>query len=221
MECKAEEINKLVKACKIGDERAYESLLETLKPILEQISHKFFVPLLRGSINNDKEELMQEARIALYKATLYYDENSGVPFEGFAGMVIKRKLIAFLKSQTTVKSKLLDSAFSLDKEIADMDEDKTSYDLDRQSITCNALELNDPAEVLCHKDRVTAITQSIYSHLTEYEHTIFPYYFIDGVGLGEISKELKVGYKSVDNAVRRIKLKLNKHLYRDEILISA
>lgn len=192
---------------KQGDNYAYESLLSIFKPTLKKISRKYFIPREVEVTIDFYEEIYQEARIALYQAIRDYDQSTCVPFDRFLRIVLTRKLNDFIKYRTRKKHNIMNYANTMD-----------DLDLPLYAFIPNQEKLNDPAEAVTEKLHRHFILETISADLTNLEHNVLYLYFLEGIKLGEVAKILNVKTKSIDNAIKRVKIKSLK--YKDILLIA-
>lgn len=201
------EISTIIEKGKQGDNSAYESLLSIFKPTLKKISHKYFIPREVEAAIDCYTEIFQEARIALFQAIRDYDQSSSVPFDRFLCIVLTRKLNDFIKYRTRKKHNILNYANSMD-----------DIDLPLYTFIPNKDKLNDPAEAVTEKLHCHCILETISADLTTLEYYVLYLYFLEGIKLGEVAKILNVKTKSIDNAIKRVKLKSLK--YKNILIIA-
>jgi RNA polymerase sporulation-specific sigma factor len=156
------------------------------------IACKYFLP------RTDYDDLIQEGRIAIYRAILSYDTNLDIPFLHFLRMVIKRKLIDSLRKYTRQKHVNLNNAYSLNNLISESE--KTSF----ISLLSNT---EDPATMVIANDEARSMIHCLNEGLSNLERLVFEHYFIQGFKQREISERLGLPPKSLDNAIQRIKRK--------------
>ena len=106
----------LLEAARSGNEDALNEIIQHYEPEVRMIACKYFLP------RADYDDLIQEGRIAIYRAILSYDINQDIPFLHFLRMVIKRKLIDSLRKYTRQKHINLNEAFSLNNLISESEE---------------------------------------------------------------------------------------------------
>lgn len=103
----------MLEAARSGNEEALNLIIKHYEPEVRMIACKYFLP------RTDYDDLIQEGRIAIYRAVLSYDTNLGIPFLHFLRMVIKRKLIDSLRKYTRQKHINLNDAYSLNNMISE------------------------------------------------------------------------------------------------------
>lgn len=182
----------MLEAARSGDEEALNLIIQHYEPEVRMIACKYFLP------RADYDDLIQEGRIAIYRAVLSYDTNLNIPFLHFLRMVIKRKLIDSLRKYTRQKHVNLNDAFSLNNVVSESEE--TSY----ISLLSNA---EDPATMVIADDEARSIIHGVNKDLSNLERLVFEHYFIQGFKQREVSEHLGLPAKSLDNAIQRIKRK--------------
>ncbi|TGE36955.1 sigma-70 family RNA polymerase sigma factor [Desulfosporosinus fructosivorans] len=182
----------MLEAARSGDEEALNLIIQHYEPEVRMIACKYFLP------RADYDDLIQEGRIAIYKAVLSYDTNLEIPFVHFLRMVIKRKLIDIIRKHTRQKHVNLNDAYSLNNVLSDSEE--TSF----LSLLANA---EDPATMVIANDEAQTMIHGLNKNLSNLERLVFEHYFIQGFKQREVSERLGLPPKSLDNAIQRIKRK--------------
>ena len=182
----------MLEAARSGNEEALSLIIQHYEPEVRMIACKYFLP------RADYDDLIQEGRIAIYRAVLSYDANLDIPFLHFLRMVIKRKLIDSLRKYTRQKHLNLNDAYSLNNAISESEE--TSF----ISLLANA---DDPATKVIANEEVHSMIHGLNKDLSNLERLVFEHYFIQGFKQREVSERLGLRPKSLDNAIQRIKRK--------------
>ncbi len=182
----------MLEAARSGNKDALNEIIQHYEPEIRMIASKYFLP------RADYEDLLQEGRIAIYRAILSYDEESGIPFLHFLRMVIKRKLIDGLRKYTRQKHANLNEAYSLNNVVSETEE--TSF----LELLTNA---EDPASTVIANDEVHSMIQDLNKNMSNLERLVFEHYFIQGFKQREVSEHLGLHPKSLDNAIQRIRHK--------------
>ncbi|MDQ7094942.1 sigma-70 family RNA polymerase sigma factor [Desulfosporosinus sp. PR] len=188
---KAIEISML-EAARSGNKEALNQLIEYYEPEVRMIACKYFLP------RADYEDLIQEGRIAIYRAVLDYDEGMAIPFLHFLRMVVKRKLIDSIRKYTRNKHVNLNNAYSLNNVVSESEE--TSF----ISLLPNA---EDPATAVIANEEARSIINDLNQDLSNLERLVFEHYFLQGFKQREVSEQLGLHPKSLDNAIQRIRRK--------------
>ena len=176
---------QLVTLVKKGDELAMEELFVRYKPILNKICHSFFV------FGAEPEDLMQEAMMGLYKACLSY-ENKLASFQTFASVCIKRKVLDAVKKANRINNKILNESLSL---------------FDEEEVTLVTSEEINPDERIIEIENFNELKNEIFCKLSDFELLVLKYY-LQKLSYSQIAKKLNRSPKSIDNALSRIKQKL-------------
>ena len=178
-----------------GDKGATEYILDKYKNLVRARAKMYY---LAGA---DKEDLVQEGMIGLFKAIRDFDATYQASFHGFADMCIKRQMITAVKTATRMKHGPLNSYVSLNTPVYEDESERTLVDMlvEREAV--------DPEELLLRREKTEALEAEIAEKLSSLEQTVLSLY-LGGMNYQEIAKELKRSPKSIDNALQRIKRKL-------------
>lgn len=194
---------KLVKIAQSGDSEALEAILSRYKNLVYAKSKPYF---LAGA---DDDDIIQEGFIGLYKAVKDFDGDRFPFFKVFAGVCVTRHIITAVKAASRKKHQPLNSYVSLDKNTYDDDSDTTLLDV----MAFN--ELQDPEAILIDRERVDGMEYKINKALSKLEMEVLICYLGD-MTYQEIADKLGKDTKSVDNAMQRIKKKLETALYNSK-----
>ncbi len=190
----------LVKRVRDGDERCLEMLLSRYRNFARSKARSYF---LAGS---DKEDVVQEGMIGLFKAIRDFDLSQDTPFRAFAELCISRQILTAIKTANRQKHQPLNSSVSLDAPAYGDEKGESSVGDNLVATT-----LSDPAELVISAQEIEAIRDSMRDNLTELEGDVLRLY-MDGKSYEEIAGALGNHVKSIDNALQRIKRKLQRHL---------
>ena len=182
-----------------GDGAALEYLLNKYKNFVRSRARSYFL------IGADHEDIVQEGMIGLYKAIRDFREDRLSSFRAFAELCITRQIITAIKTATRQKHIPLNSYISLNRPIYEEDSDRTLLDVITEDVPSN------PEAMLIDREDLSVIEGRIGSMLSELEKQVLIRY-IEGKSYVEISEEMNRHVKSVDNALQRIKRKLQKFL---------
>lgn len=189
--CQTNDID-LLEAARSGDHNALNTLIEYYEPEIRKIACKYFLP------RAEYDDLLQEGRIAIFKAICSYKIESDIPFLHFLRMVIKRKLIDSLRAHNRQKHLNLNEAFSLNNTLSD-DQDESFI-----NIIPNA---ENPETTIIALDETRHFIQELTRGFSELELTVFRYHFLAGMKQREVTQHLGLSPKSLDNAIQRIRRK--------------
>ncbi len=193
----------LVEAAKAGDDRASEFLIHKYRNFVRVKAKAYFL------IGADREDIIQEGMIGLYKAIRDFRRDKLSSFRAFAELCITRQIITAIKTATRQKHIPLNSYISLNKPIYDDDSDRTLLDV------IGGLKVADPEELVINQEASVRMRQRIRQNLSELEHRVLNLY-LDGKSYQEMANELQRHVKSIDNALQRVKRKLEKNLDQDD-----
>jgi RNA polymerase sporulation-specific sigma factor len=178
-----------------GDNEALDYLIHKYKNFVRAKARTYFL------IGADKEDIIQEGMIGLYKAIRDYNEDKLTSFKAFAELCITRQIITAIKTATRQKHIPLNSYVSLDKPIYDEESDRTLLDVIAGS------KAIDPQELLVNQENFGDMELKLSELLSEFEKGVLHLY-LEGKTYQEISDELNRHVKSIDNALQRVKRKL-------------
>lgn len=181
------------------DDAALEYLLNKYKNFVRAKARSYFL------IGADHEDIVQEGMIGLYKAIRDYREDRLSSFRAFAELCVTRQIITAIKTATRQKHIPLNSYISLNRPIYEEDSDRTLLDVITEDIP------SDPEEMMINREDLSVIEGRIGQMLSDLEKQVLIRY-IEGKSYAEISEEMDRHIKSVDNALQRIKRKLQKYL---------
>ena len=178
-----------------ADGAALEYLLNKYKNFVRSRARSYFL------IGADHEDIVQEGMIGLYKSIRDFRTDKLSSFRAFAELCITRQIITAIKTATRQKHIPLNSYVSLNKPIYDEENDRTLLDVISEEIQSN------PEELLISQEDLMLIEGRIGEMLSPLEKQVLLRY-LDGKSYQEISDELGRHVKSIDNALQRIKRKM-------------
>lgn len=191
--------NELAALANSDDSYAQDYLLNKYKNFVRAKARSYFL------IGADREDLVQEGMIGLYKAIRDYNSEKQSSFRAFAELCITRQIITAIKTATRQKHKPLNSYVSLNKPIYDEESDRTLIDV----IIGNKV-LN-PEEIIIDREDLAHIEAKIGEMLSDLEWKVLSLY-LKGKSYQEIAQQLGRRVKSIDNALQRVKSKLETYL---------
>jgi len=194
--CIDEEIVGLIRE---GDEDALEFLINKYKNFVRAKARSYFL------IGADREDIIQEGMIGLYKAIRDFRGDKLSSFRAFAELCITRQIITAIKTATRQKHIPLNSYISLNKPIYDEDSDRTLLDV------ISGSKIADPEELIVSKEEFDNIEEKMGEILSSLEWKVLMYY-LEGKSYQEIAIDLKRHVKSIDNALQRVKRKVERYL---------
>ncbi|MBD8070969.1 RNA polymerase sporulation sigma factor SigH [Bacillus sp. PS06] len=196
-----EEVVELVHS---GESDALDYLINKYKNFVRAKARSYFL------IGADREDIVQEGMIGLYKAIRDFKEDKLTSFKAFAELCITRQIITAIKTATRQKHIPLNSYVSLDKPIYDEESDRTLMDV------ISGAKVMDPEELIINQEKFDDIEIKMAELLSDLERKVLALY-LDGRSYQEISEDLNRHVKSIDNALQRVKRKLERYLEIREI----
>jgi RNA polymerase sporulation-specific sigma factor len=193
------EDESLVEYVREGDSSALEYLINKYKNFVRAKARSYFL------IGADHEDIVQEGMIGLYKAIRDFKGDKLSSFKAFAELCITRQIITAIKTATRQKHIPLNSYVSLDKPIYDEESDRTLLD-----VICGS-RVSDPEELLINQEEFDDIEVKMGEILSDLERKVLMHY-LDGRSYQEISADLNRHVKSIDNALQRVKRKLERYV---------
>ena len=187
---------EIVESARNGDKEALEFLIKKYKNFVRAKARSYFL------IGADKEDIIQEGMIGLYKAIRDYKQDKLTSFKAFAELCITRQIITAIKTATRQKHIPLNSYISLNKPIYDEESDRTLL---------SGVKIMDPEELIISREELKNIESKIGEILSDLEWEVLIYY-LQGKSYQEIAVELNRHVKSIDNALQRVKRKLERYL---------
>jgi RNA polymerase sporulation-specific sigma factor len=187
-----------------GNSEALDFLIKKYRNFVRAKARSYFL------IGADKEDIVQEGMIGLYKAIRDYKEDKLTSFKAFAELCITRQIITAIKTATRQKHIPLNSYVSLDKPIYDDESDRTLLDV------ISGAKVMDPEELIINREEFDNMEDKMAQLLSDLERKVLALY-LDGQSYQEISEELNRHVKSIDNALQRVKRKLERYLEVREI----
>jgi RNA polymerase sporulation-specific sigma factor len=190
---------EVVRFAREGDSIATEYLINKYRNFVRVKAKSYFL------VGADREDIIQEGMIGLYKAIRDFKEDKLSSFKAFAELCITRQIITAIKTATRQKHIPLNSYISLNKPIYDEDSDRTLIDV------LTGVKVTNPEEVFITHELSDDLREKIQENLSELESQVLMSY-LEGKSYQEMAKELKRHVKSIDNALQRVKRKIEKTL---------
>jgi RNA polymerase sporulation-specific sigma factor len=193
----------IVEFAKDGNDGALEYLINKYKNFVRAKARSYFL------IGADREDIIQEGMIGLYKAIRDFKSDKLSSFRAFAELCITRQIITAIKTATRQKHIPLNSYVSLNKPIYDEDSDRTLLDV------ISGSKITDPEELIISREEFDDIEEKMGEILSSLEWKVLMSY-LEGKSYQEIAVDLKRHVKSIDNALQRVKRKLERYLEKRE-----
>ncbi len=176
------DIVELVKLARNGDDGAMNEILTSYRYIVTFVAKKFYL------IGGEKEDIIQDGMVGLFKAINTYDESKGATFKTYATTLITRNIISAIRNNNTESKRIMKDTVYLEDE--DMPASGSTPELD-----------------IIGEENYRELSETVFKNLSEFEKTVVEYH-LKGFGYVDIAKKLNKTPKSIDNALRRIKTKL-------------
>lgn len=189
----------IVEAVRLGDSEALEYLILKYRNFVRAKARSYFL------IGADREDIVQEGMIGLYKAIRDYRGDRLASFRAFAELCITRQIITAIKTATRQKHIPLNSYISLDKPIYEEESDRTLMD-----VICGP-KVSDPEQLMINQEEFGRLEGKLGEILSELERQVLVLY-LDGRSYQEIAVDLNRHVKSIDNALQRVKRKVERYL---------
>lgn len=190
--------NDIINLAQKRQNAAMEYLLEKYKPLVRQKTRKLFL------IDGDKDDLIQEGMIGLFKAVRDYQVGKDAAFRTFADLCISRQLYSAIKKSNRLKNQPLNSYVSIySDEFSDADE----LAGDRTVISSGSDNIANPEAIMIDRENAIDMQNKMFDKLSKMEREVLKRY-LDGMTYQEIAADMEKSPKSIDNALQRIKGKI-------------
>ena len=181
------------------DKSAMDYLIHRYRSFVRAKARSYFL------IGADREDIIQEGMIGFYKAVRDFKSDKLSSFHALAELCVTRQIITAIKTATRQKHIPLNSYISLNKPIYDEDSDRTLLDV------LSGVKVADPEELVISREEFLAIEKKMEEILSDLEWQVLMAY-LDGKSYQEIANGLNRHVKSIDNALQRVKRKLEKYV---------
>ena len=190
--------NDIINLAQKRENAAMEYLLEKYKPFVRQKTRKLFL------IDGDKDDLIQEGMIGLFKAVRDYQVGKDAAFRTFADLCISRQLYSAIKKSNRLKNQPLNSYVSIySDEFSDADE----LAGDRTVISSGSDNIANPEAIMIDRENAIDMQNKMFDKLSKMEREVLKRY-LEGMTYQEIAADMEKSPKSIDNALQRIKGKI-------------
>lgn len=195
--------DELVILARQGNENALEVILDRYKELVNMKVSKYFI------IGAEKEDIVQEGMIGLYKAVKNFENDKQNSFKSFANLCIERQLITAIKTSNRQKHIPLNSSVSLNTTVYDNDDDTSLMEM------FNSKTAEDPLDTITKKEYYKLVGNKIDENLSDFEKKVLGR-FAAGDSYIKIAQKLDAPVKSVDNAIQRIRKKASKNIINED-----
>lgn len=178
---------ELVKLAKNSDEGAFRELVLRYLYLIRSVASNY------KNSGLESDDLVQEGLLGLLSAVKGYDESKGVAFKSYAAVCVKSKVVSAVRTALSDKNKILNDSVFLDDEAG-----------------LSANQLSEPEAVIISQEAAENLQTTIKQNLTEFEKKVLSLYLL-GYSYSEISAKLCINEKACDNAMQRVRKKLQKH----------
>lgn len=197
----------LIEIIKSGDKYALDYLIDRYKELVNIKVSKYYI------IGAERDDIVQEGLIGLFKAIKCYKPDQQNSFKSFANMCIERQLITAIKTSNRQKHMPLNSYLSLNMSAYDEDGNNDSNDTSIMEVFNSSL-IEDPLDTITKKEYYTSVENAIDKSLSGFERQVLNRY-INGESYVEIAQKLDTPVKSIDNAIQRIRKKTIKEIAKE------
>ncbi len=192
--------DELVMAARSGDEASLCELLNKYRSFARVKARSYFL------VGADREDIVQEGMIGLYKAIRDFNPDMQTSFRAFAELCVTRQIITAIKTATRQKHGPLNNYVSFSRPVSgDDDGERVLGDV------IPTAAVTDPADLVISAERIRALQAHFDAVLSDLETEVLRLY-VEGKSYQEIAERLERHVKSIDNALQRIKRKLEGHL---------
>jgi len=191
----------LVEEVVSGNADAMDFLMNKYKNLVRSRARTLFL------VGADKEDLIQEGMIGLYKAIRDFDAKKNASFRNFAELCINRQMYSAIKGSNTKKNQPLNNYISFDSMEGSEEQESPA----EQLLGLNFEKNQNPEKIVIDKESADVLSYTLVGHLSEMERQVLQYYMKD-MNYSQIAAALGKEPKAVDNALQRIKKKLSQVL---------
>lgn len=193
--------NDIISMAQTGNDEAMTFLMEKYKSLVRQKTRTFFLT------GGDKDDLIQEGMIGLYKAICDYIPEREASFKTFAELCISRHVYSAIKISNRMKNQPLNTYISIYAPAfsANNEPDESGFMIDQE------LEITEgnPEDIIINRESAVFVHKQLFKGLSKMETQVLSRY-LDGMTYQEIAADMDKPPKSIDNALQRIKTKLNR-----------
>ena len=196
---------EIISQIKQGDESALGYLLEKYRELVNVKVGKYFI------IGAEREDVVQEGMIGLFKAIKDFNPEKQNTFKSFANICVERQLITAIKSSNRQKHMPLNSYLSLNTAAYDNNVENSVELID----TFDSKTVEDPLETIMKEEYYNEVQDAVNKSLSKFEKQVLDR-FIKGESYVVIAEKLDSPVKSVDNAIQRIRRKAIKNMFNEK-----
>ena len=193
----------MVTRAQAGETEAMDVLIDRYKNFVRSRARNYFL------VGADREDIIQEGMIGLYKAIRDYRPEKQCTFRAFAELCVTRQIITAIKTATRQKHQPLNSYVSLNRPVYEEESERTLMDIITPPTSQN------PEDLMISEENRQQLERKIHELLSDLERAVLASY-LDEKSYQQIAADLHRHVKSIDNALVRVKKKLEKNLYTEE-----
>lgn len=183
---------ELIERLRSGERELEDYLMEKYKGMVLKKAHAMFI------VGGEREDLIQEGMIGLFRALRDYQPGKSATFATFANLCVERQLYKAIEMSGRLKNKPLNSYISLSEEESPI-------------LDSLAFEQQDPEAIVIDRENVNVIQEKIRQHLSPFETQVLDSY-LEGMAYTQIAEDMGKSPKSIDNALQRIRGKIREFL---------
>ena len=191
---------KLQKSAREGNDTALEILFQRHRVLINAKANLYYL------VGGDKDDLIQEGMIGLFRSIRDYNESKKASFRTFAELCINRQLITAVKRDARLKNSPLNSSLSIHGTAGETDESSGSIEDLLEDRT-----INSPEDEILFRDQMDRLMEESAHNFSKMEREVLNQY-LNGLTYLEIAEVLGKSPKAIDNATQRIKKKVEKIL---------
>lgn len=195
---------ELIVQLRDGDHAITDYIMEKYKNLVRSKAQSMYI------LGADREDLIQEGMIGLFKAIRDYDTGRDASFFTFADLCVLRQMYTAIRTAGRLKNAPLNSYVSIYEDYSQRNGRESGEEVKLINSLISPSEQN-PEELLIDRENVEQIEQMIQRELSAFEKQVLDLY-LTGMSYGQIAKVLGRDDKSTDNALQRIKTKIRKAL---------
>jgi len=195
-------INEIVRRAKSGNERAMDDILKQYSVLVRKRANGLY---LMGA---DRDDLIQEGMIGLFKAVLSYDESNEASFHTFASLCVDRQMISAIRAANRKKHKILNEYVSLSGS-KDEDNEPIESDMDLPD------DEYDPEKIFYEQENLIELKTDLGSNMSVLEKSILDM-LIEGHTMIFMCNKLGKDRKAIDNGLQRVKRKVRDILRKED-----
>lgn len=183
---------ELIERLRDGEQELEDYLMEKYKGMVLKKAHAMFI------VGGEREDLIQEGMIGLFRALRDYQPGKSATFATFANLCVERQIYKAIEMSGRLKNKPLNSYISLSEEESPI-------------LDSLAFEQQDPEAIVIDRENVNVMQEKIRQHLSRFETRVLDAY-MEGMTYTQIAEAMGKSPKSIDNALQRIRGKIREFL---------